>query len=200
MTGKAVPRFPEPWLRWEARWGGEGDSSPVPPRLSVLSSADVCTLVCLHFAATSVTPFLKHLSSRSLFPSPPPPPLRSDSWLLPDHFCPSRPRAVSVWRGSGPALTFPDPSPVPWGLPGLESSICLLLLAPVEAASLHSSLSLALHLHSHAGSMSPLLACLSDSSPLGCLKSKSGSRKCWLVPGFLSGPIWTLRQYGRLRR
>ncbi|KAI4547433.1 hypothetical protein MG293_003988 [Ovis ammon polii] len=29
-----------------------------------------------------------------LFPSPPPPPLRSDSWLLPDHFCPSRLRAL----------------------------------------------------------------------------------------------------------
>ena len=23
MMGKAVPRFPEPWLKWEARWGGE---------------------------------------------------------------------------------------------------------------------------------------------------------------------------------
>lgn len=143
MTGKAVPRFPEPWLRWEARWGGEGDSSPVPPRLSVLSSADVCTLVCLHFAATSVTPFLKHLSSRSLFPSPPPPPLRSDSWLLPDHFCPSRPRAVSVWRGSGPALTFPDPSPVPWGSsrlgklhlssPPCPCGGCLLALLPLSS-------------------------------------------------------------------
>ena len=179
------------------------DSSPVPPLVSILrSSADVCTLVCLHFATTSVTPFLKHLSSGSLFPSPPPPPLHSDSWLLPDYFCPSHPRAVSVWRGSGPALTFPDPSPVPWGLPSLESPICLLLLAPVEAASSHSSqpLSLALHPRSHAGSMSPLLACLSEGSPLACLKSKSGSRKCWLVPGFLSRPIWTLRQYGRLRR
>ena len=100
------------------------DSSPVSPLVSILrSSADVCTLVCLHFATTSVTPFLKHLSSRSLFPSPPLPPPHSDSWLLPDHFCPSHPRAVSVWGGSGPALTFPDPSPVPWGLPSLESPI-----------------------------------------------------------------------------
>ena len=83
-----------------------------------------------------------------------------------------------------------------WTAPSVFSSVPPWRLPP----SAHPSPSLALHLRSHAGSTSPLLPCFSDSSPLACLKSKSGSRKYWLVPGFLSRPTWTLRQYGILSR
>lgn len=107
--------------------------------LRIMSSVDICTLLFLDFATTFVTPFLKTLSLLGLFPS-----RCSDSWLLPDCFCPSYPLAVSVLQGSDPALTFPNPIPVPWGSPQLgelhpcplcPGGGCLLALAPAVSSA-----------------------------------------------------------------